>query len=85
MAEFLRIMRRTSSFHTQSLEEVIVGNDGVIYHTVYAHESLMTPAHLGQQVAVRPKVAYVNMSTDRRGELWGLTLDKVHRDSVCLA
>lgn len=52
VAEFLRIMRRTSSFHTQSLEE---------------------------QVAVRPKVAYVNMSTDRRGELWGLTLDKVAR------
>ena len=30
-----------------------------------------------QRPSVRPDVVYVSMSTDRRGELWGLTLDTV--------
>lgn len=52
VAEFLRIMRRTCSFHIQSSPE---------------------------RPSVRPNVVYVRMSTDRRGELWGLTLDAVAR------
>lgn len=49
--QFLRIIRRSSSFHIQASEEQISW----------------------------PKVVYVNMSSDRRGELWGLTLDSVAR------